>query len=400
MLRNQLIYLFLLIVLVLFYMLYRGALSLELLLLAIIMPILLFLCLLWQRCSISLKMKFNCHEIPCDSLFYCIVRIRNRCLIPLSNAMLTLSYTHSFDTKYETIELHIPISAGNTEQIRFSFSVPYCGRISIQAQNLYLYDPLHLFRMRISLKDSGNILIVPKLQPIPYDILSDAWEADSDQYSAEKSGDDPSEIFAIRPYQPGDHCTRLHWKLSAKMDALLVKEYGLPINDDVILFPDYRRSGSSLHSAPFLNAALSAFYSVSCRLHDLGQSQRCLLYQSSEGQCFELSLQSATDTMQALRQLLYAVPQSQAEPGIAGLLYENLHCARIIYFTPSLDAETIPILCTLAQQFDLTVLYTVLADAETDLPEGAENLNCIPILCSEENKIWKLDSVHGEEVQP
>lgn len=400
MLRNQVLYLFLLIILAMFYMLYRGSLSLQLLLLAIILPILLFFCLLWQRCSISLQRKWNDHEIPSDSLFYYIVRIRNRCPIPLINVKLTLTFTHSFDTKSETITMHIPIAANNSEQIQFPFSSPYCGRVSIHTQTLTLYDPLCLFRMRIFLKDTTNILLLPPMHPIAEDLISDLSNVEADQYSKEKNGDDPSEIFGIRAYQPGDRCSRFHWKLSAKADDLLVKEYSLPNNDDVVLFPDYRRCGRSMHTAAFLDAVLSAFYAVSCQMHDHGISQRCLLYQSSERHYTELSLQSSADTQQALRQLLCTAPQSQAEPGVISLLCENPRCTSILYFTPSLDAETIPCLCVLAEQFDLIVFYAVAEEAAANLPEGAENLQCIPILCSEERKEWKLDSVHGEEVQP
>ncbi len=58
---------------------------------------------------------------------------------------------------------------------------------------------------------------------------------DSDEYSMRKAGYDPSETFAIREYQPGDRIRQIHWKLTEKFDSLMVRDYGLPIQNTVLL---------------------------------------------------------------------------------------------------------------------------------------------------------------------
>ena len=56
-------------------------------------------------------------------------------------------------------------------------------------------------------------------------------------YSDKKAGNDPTEIFAIREYAPGDKIRNIHWKISAKMGQTMVKDYGLPLfeKDTVII---------------------------------------------------------------------------------------------------------------------------------------------------------------------
>ena len=39
-----------------------------------------------------------------------------------------------------------------------------------------------------------------------------------------RKGNDPSEIFDIREYVPGDDIRSIHWKLSSKTDTLILKE--------------------------------------------------------------------------------------------------------------------------------------------------------------------------------
>ena len=55
-------------------------------------------------------------------------------------------------------------------------------------------------------------------------------------YSDEESGDDPSQIFEIRDYRPGDKMQKIHWKLSAKSDSLIVKEYSEPVGFAIVIF--------------------------------------------------------------------------------------------------------------------------------------------------------------------
>ncbi len=58
---------------------------------------------------------------------------------------------------------------------------------------------------------------------------------DSDEFSMVKAGFDPSETFAIREYRPGDRIRQVHWKLSEKFDELMVRDYGLPIQNTILL---------------------------------------------------------------------------------------------------------------------------------------------------------------------
>lgn len=47
-------------------------------------------------------------------------------------------------------------------------------------------------------------------------------------YDSLRSGDDASEVFKLREFQDGDKLKNIHWKLSAKMDELIVRENGFP----------------------------------------------------------------------------------------------------------------------------------------------------------------------------
>ncbi len=56
-------------------------------------------------------------------------------------------------------------------------------------------------------------------------------------------GDDVSETFGIRAYEPGDSAKHIHWKLSGKADELLVKELSLPVENRMMIIADKNSLG-------------------------------------------------------------------------------------------------------------------------------------------------------------
>jgi uncharacterized protein (DUF58 family) len=54
----------------------------------------------------------------------------------------------------------------------------------------------------------------------------------------EKAFEDPSNQAEIRPYRPGDNPRHIHWKTTARLGDLMLREYELNATTQMILFPD------------------------------------------------------------------------------------------------------------------------------------------------------------------
>jgi uncharacterized protein (DUF58 family) len=52
-------------------------------------------------------------------------------------------------------------------------------------------------------------------------------------------GNDVSEILQIKDYVRGDSIKSIHWKMSAKMGKLMVKELDTPNDNSIMVFFDY-----------------------------------------------------------------------------------------------------------------------------------------------------------------
>ena len=59
---------------------------------------------------------------------------------------------------------------------------------------------------------------------------------DSENYAPDRTGYDLAEVYALREYAPGDSLRQMHWKLSSKLDKLVVREPSLPVRRSVLVF--------------------------------------------------------------------------------------------------------------------------------------------------------------------
>ena len=105
---------------------------------------------------------------------------------------------------------------------------------------------------------SSSIFVLPKIKSsaIP-DASPSVSSPDSDIFSKEKPGDDPSELFDIRPYREGDQLSRIHFKLSSKYEETMVKEMSLPISVGTLLLLEQNGSPSENERLLDITASLS-----------------------------------------------------------------------------------------------------------------------------------------------
>lgn len=82
-----------------------------------------------------------------------------------------------------------------------------------------------------------------------------------------RRGSDPSEMFDIREYIPGDDIRSIHWKLSCKTDDLILRQASEPSHYDVVLLLDIglMKNGKRL-SEKLLNEAVANAVSIAEQL--------------------------------------------------------------------------------------------------------------------------------------
>ena len=378
MIRAKIIYAILLVILVLFFILYRGALSFQLLLLGIILPLLTRI-LLWVQCaSVNASLHAPKKPVQKGEPFSWQLRIRNRSWIPGARALVYAEYENKLIGTPQKLRIEIPIAAKNTEQIALTFCAETCGIMRLKVRKIVLFDPMRLWNSKLRLRTEKQVAVLPALPLPPEWEPSPVLTDDDPEYSKEKPGDDPSEIFDFHVYREGDPISRVHWKLSSKHDELMVKEFSLPLPGQAIFLPDYRLCGEFPQSAMRLDAMLSLLRAVALMTVESGQNPM-MLRSPADAEAIEVTGEAALNEW--LRALLAATPE-QAHSGrradsltapIADRMENTRNSDRLLLFLTDADRDLLTALAELPAPERLTV-FAVVPDSDTKEQLSAEQL--------------------------
>lgn len=105
----------------------------------------------------------------------------------------------------------------------------YRGLYEIGVHEIYICDPLRIFKMRVDIDNFSNVTVYPRKLELELEASSAVSDIPS-PFVRTFDSRDKSEISNIREYRMGDTMKSIHWKLSSKSEELQVKDYNT--NDD------------------------------------------------------------------------------------------------------------------------------------------------------------------------
>lgn len=171
-------------------------------------------------------------------------------------------------------------ATGETQKKRFIFrgdgkwtlQSAFCGCIECRATGVWCYDLFGILPVRIPCKATKRIVIMPDMFPVELEtVLSRSEQDDCTEYAPDRKGSDRTETLQIRDYVPGDPLQQIHWKLSSKLDRLIVRDPAEPVDRELMVFleqsDDQRRPETA-------DALLEAVVSVAQALTEAGQPFR------------------------------------------------------------------------------------------------------------------------------
>ena len=352
----KVIYAALLVVLILFFILYRGVLSLQLLIFALLFALILRLLLGRMSRRVSMQLKCSKRKVRKGESFDWLLLLRNKSSIPAVRAVVTLEYRSSLAGIPQKLTVEMPVRPNNTQQVRLSFHAATSGIMEMKLDSVRLYDPLRLFSVKKTLRDASQLLVLPEPAVVPDWLPSEPETDDSPEYSKVKPGDDPSEIFDLHQYREGDAISRIHWKLSSKLDELMVKEFSLPITGQHVLLPFYCMTGEQPEAAIRLDAMLALMSGAAELLTDAEWQAALMMLRKME----TIEFADMDDYFDALTALLRTdpLPQEDAERLIGQIfrMQETEHLRdSLLIFMPNLDISLLSQLAGLQHPERVTV---------------------------------------------
>lgn len=152
-------------------------------------------------------------------------RLTARSSLPLPVARLTLRLTFHNALTGATAAQRLQLAGLASGQTRpLPLEGDHCGALTCQVTRARALDFLGLFSLPVRRPDPAQALVLP--QPVPLEELPGLEPLLAQTGMGPGSAPD-EEDEELRDYRPGDPIRAIHWKLSSKYDALVVRERAL-----------------------------------------------------------------------------------------------------------------------------------------------------------------------------
>ena len=269
-----------------------------------------------------------------------LINVHNRTKIPLGKTQIWLQVTNTAtgEQQRKRVCFH---GIGNIK-----FESIYCGCIECVAESAWNYDLFGILPVRISCNVKKRIVVMPDTFPVETDsILSYTDLDDCTEYIPDKKGNDRTEILQIREYVPGDSIKQIHWKLSSKVDKLIVRDSAEPADHEVLVFLD--RCGIMVAPSE-TDALMEAVTSVCQGFTEAGQPFRLAWNEEETISIYEINYKDQLpEAISAMLKSRY-VANSVSAAALFQKTMGNVRVGSVLYFCTQLPLEPFP-----AQQVQL-----------------------------------------------
>lgn len=241
---KKMVYLILLAAVFFLSVMYRAESVRFLLIFLVILPIVLRISLHFMKQGVHVRLGAPHEQIQKGESWAAEVTIENKSWIPAPVIRIDLEYIEMQTEKKEKIKVWGNARKHGHTKVICKKEEKYCGKIQLKLSSVRVYDLLGIFSAKIPAQGQAEIKILPTLYmtEVTAKPVARPQESDFCEYDLSRPGNDVSEIFQIREYQAGDTLHRIHWKLSARADNVLVKDYSYPLGYRACLYIDFSMS--------------------------------------------------------------------------------------------------------------------------------------------------------------
>lgn len=264
---------------------------------------------LYMRHYVSVTMEGPEKLVHCFDMIPVTIHIHNHGFLPLTHLRIRVWYSNTFGCDRQKQWICAYADGRCDASVTVHVTSDYCGVLRVQTDKLYIGGYLRLFGFTKKCGLNLDVPVFPKLFDVSFEISSKIRDfiGESDTYSKEKSGDDPSEVFDIREFRPGDRMQRIHWKLTARLDDFMVKEFSRPVGYPVVVFFNFSRTDTQPAQLYAMSRVIEAGLSISAGLA-AAHCWHYIAWCAKDMAIERCAIESEEDVYSFMGRLLYAHP--------------------------------------------------------------------------------------------
>lgn len=265
----------------------------------------------------------------------------NRSLIPCAQVKCVIRCENTMTGEAQETELRFSLAGRSRERIPFSFKSSLCGQVRISVVSAAAGDLFGLDARRFLTEAHCRVIVYPDtFAPVLSVGNRLSFHLEGTEYSNEKAGSDPSEVFAIREYKPGDSPKSIHWKLSEKLERMMVRDPGLPLETSYMLLFETAFPEEEKRPLPGVCDCLAeVFCSVAQAMAAEGISF-CVGWKDIRNGLFtQIRIQAEEDLIPVIPQVLSAGTAQEPVSSMEQYLESTDNgYAQVLYFAPAIPA--------------------------------------------------------------
>lgn len=337
MLKNRLFYISILIIVSFIYIFTNTYYTFGLLIFVIVLPLISFIFMLISRKSVSIDLKLAPILEKDDVTF--TITFKNHSVFPIAGIITWVKMENQFMAVNTHKKIHISLGIKKTNEARLLIQNAKIGAITVSMNKVRIYDIFGLFSVKYPDSQSESTVVYPKM--LDMEIHMDKpveTSGDGNRYSPDKKGMDISEIFALRDYIAGDEIRKIHWKLSSKMDKVIVRDFSLPLNYSVFLLIELNKSKENI-----MDTMIELYLSLSRVLLSEGINHNLAWYDENEENLKVHELDTFSDLEVAMAELLMSFAYDENSIALDHYMtsaYKSNE-VRLIYISTDPDIEKI-----------------------------------------------------------
>ena len=382
------VYIILYITSLLFYILYKGAFSFYLFAFLTLMPVVIFI--INEYLSRKIKVSFikKKQTAAKSSRIPLVIKVENKSVFPAANMTINIDCIGTLTNKKDTVKINTPVYPKDTQYLKMQIYGEHYGNIKVKLRKCVISDFLKLFRIKVKKLEKENLTeteftIVPDYIPIENNIADySEYAMESNEFSKISKGDDPSEIFDIHEYTDGDRISRIHWKLTAKQDKTMVKDYSLPITNAIVLLIDFGIKNDVNNKLDVYDTIIESVSAISRYLTENSVNHKAVWFDIKNNTIKEVVINDDESCQTFITSLLYTNLSDKPDLPLIGYAGDDSRekCGHLIYFSSNCDDKSLTMLDDSETAYRYT--YMFITDTETtpqkEYGQFTEVINVVP----------------------
>ena len=320
--------------------------------------------------DVSLELPKSCGKRQCVEGHVCI---NTRNVVPVLRGEVNVTSYNRLTMERKTVS----VVSGFTKKpktLAFSFESRHCGGVEIGVNTVEIFDPFGLWKKTLRPSLTSVITVLPDTFDVHLQLAhGNLPNQDSVEYAQGRTGNDLSEIFAIREYQEGDSIRNIHWKLSGKYDDLMVKLASLPLENSMLLLLETDMQGEEDVQPDAFDVLAEIYMTVSQNLIDNEISHKAGWYDHEMQRMFLFEVNEEADLHGMMVKSLSASRKAAGSNALARYLEEfgQVEQAHVVYITHKDQGY----LDELSDEFIKT---TIVCSQQGDQATGPYDYSCTP----------------------